>query len=106
MDKRWLTVLAGALTITPCFAAVDYVREVKPLLAEHCYKCHGAQQQKSDLRLDTVALALKGGENGPALKAGDSAKSLMIQTARGTHETIAQMPYKKPALTEAQIVLL
>ena len=107
-NRHWpsLVALAGAFAITPSFAAVDYVREVKPLLAQHCYKCHGAQQQKSDLRLDTAALAVKGGENGPAFKAGDSAKSLLIQTIKGTHETIAQMPYKKPALTQAQIALL
>ena len=89
-----------------CSAAVDYLREVKPLLAEHCYKCHGASQQKSELRLDTAALALKGGENGPAFKAGDSSRSLMMQTVKGAHESIAQMPYKKPPLAEAQMALL
>ncbi len=87
-------------------SALDYVRDVKPLLAEHCYKCHGGQQKKSELRLDTAALALKGGENGPALKPGKSADSLIIQTTRGTHDSIAKMPYKKPALTEAQIALI
>jgi mono/diheme cytochrome c family protein len=106
VKTRWSIWMIGALALAQCPAAVDYVREVKPLLAEHCYKCHGAQQQKSDLRLDTTALALKGGENGPALKPGKSAESLMIQTTKGTHESIAQMPYKKPALTTAQIDLL
>src|SRR5678815_5621890 len=96
---RWSIWMIAALPLAQCPAAVDYVREVKPLLAEHCYKCHGAQQQKSELRLDTTALALKGGENGPALKPGKSAESLMIQTTKGTHDSIAQMPYKKPALT-------
>ncbi len=86
--------------------AVDYIREVKPLLAEHCYKCHGAQQQKSGLRLDTATFALKGGDNGAGLKPGKSVDSLMIQTTRGTHDSIAKMPYKKPELTEAQITLL
>jgi hypothetical protein len=94
------------MALAQCSAAVDYLREVKPLLAEHCYKCHGASQQKSELRLDTAALALKGGENGPAFRPGDSAKSLMIQTVKGAHESIAQMPYKKPALTSGQIDLL
>ena len=85
---------------------MDYLREVKPVLAEHCYKCHGAQQKKSGLRLDTAALALKGGENGPALKPNQSAESLVIRTTRGTHENIARMPYKKPPLNDAQIELL
>ncbi|MBK8002030.1 MAG: hypothetical protein IPK15_25875 [Verrucomicrobia bacterium] len=35
-------------------AANDYLREVKPMLAEHCYRCHGASQQKGGLRLDTA----------------------------------------------------
>jgi len=100
------SLIACACALLPCRAAVDYVREVKPLLAEHCYKCHGAQQQKSELRLDTAALALKGGDGGPAMKPGKSAESLMVQTVKGTHDSIAQMPYKKPALTSAQIDLL
>ncbi|HWN94526.1 MAG TPA: DUF1549 domain-containing protein, partial [Methylomirabilota bacterium] len=98
--------LAGALALLPCSAAVDYVREVKPLLAEHCYKCHGAAQQKSALRLDTAALALKGGDNGPAFKPGKGAESLLIQTVKDAHDSIARMPYKKPPLSEAHIQLL
>src|SRR5437762_5614105 len=88
-----------------CVAAVDYAREIKPLLAEQCYKCHGASQQKADLRLDTAALALKGGENGASLKPGQSGNSLLIQVVKGTRETIARMPYKKPPLSDAQIAL-
>ncbi|HAV61637.1 MAG TPA: hypothetical protein DCY13_04640, partial [Verrucomicrobiales bacterium] len=33
-------------------AAVDYAQHIKPLLAKHCYECHGPQKQKSNLRLD------------------------------------------------------
>ena len=99
-------MVLSAVALAPCSAAVDYVREVKPLLAEHCYKCHGASQQKSGLRLDTAAFALKGGENGPALKSGKSAESLVIQTTRDTHDSIARMPYKKPPLSDSQIGLL
>src|SRR6185436_16679227 len=68
VKSRWSSLVVSALALGPCSAAVDYLREVKPLLAEHCYKCHGAQQKKSELRLDTAALAAKGGENGAAFK--------------------------------------
>ncbi len=99
--------LLGAVTLNPSLpAAIDYAREVKPLLTEHCSKCHGASQQKGDLRLDTAAAARKGGENGPALQPGQSANSLLLQSVRGTHDTISQMPYKKPPLADAQIALL
>ncbi len=108
--RRWAVISLSALTLglarAASGAAVDYVREVKPLLTEQCTKCHGASQQKADLRLDTAAAARKGGENGPALKPGQSTNSLLIQSVRGTHDTISQMPYKKPPLTAAQIALL
>src|SRR5437764_13543757 len=87
-------------------APVDYVLEVKPLLAERCYKCHGASQQKGKLRLDTAASALQGGESGPALKRGRSAESLRAQAVKGIHPEISRMPYKKPPLSDAQIALI
>src|ERR1043166_4704432 len=87
-------------------APIDYVREVKPVLAENCYRCHGASQQKGGLRLDTAALACKGGDNGAAWKPGKSADSLIIKVLKGTHDDIGRMPYKKPPLPDAQIKLI
>lgn len=107
MCKFVETFLLGFVAGSAAIAApVDYVREIKPILAEHCYRCHGASQQKSDLRLDTAALALKGGEYGPGYKPGKSRESLLIQAVKGTHDDISRMPYKKPPLTQAQIELL
>jgi mono/diheme cytochrome c family protein len=95
-----------AATAPLAAAPVDYVREVKPIFAEQCYRCHGASQHKSELRMDTVAFALKGGDNGPALKPGSSADSLLVKLLKGTHADLARMPYKKPPLSEAQIALV
>ena len=47
--------------------AVDYEKEIKPLLKERCYACHGALKQKAGLRLDTAAAMHKGGDNGNIL---------------------------------------
>src|SRR5207247_2681384 len=85
---------------------VDYLREVKPVFAERCYRCHGASQQKGGLRLDTAALAWKGGEHGPAMTPGKGAASLVVQVMKGAHSEIARMPYKKPPLAVAQIALI
>jgi len=49
--------------------AVDYEKDIKPLLKERCYTCHGALQQKAGLRLDTVAAMKTGGDNGSILTA-------------------------------------
>ena len=39
--------------------AVDYVKDIKPLLKERCISCHGTVKQKGDLRLDAGALIQK-----------------------------------------------
>jgi len=52
--------------------AVDYEKEIKPLLKERCYTCHGALKQQADLRLDTAAAMRQGGDGGDIL-AGDPA---------------------------------
>ena len=106
--KRVL-IYSGALSFAIGLAAaapVDYLKEIKPILSEHCFRCHGGSQQKSELRMDTAAAMVKGGDNGPALKAGKSSDSLMVQLLKGTHDDIARMPYKKPPLSEAQIALI
>jgi hypothetical protein len=36
--------------------AVDYEKDIKPLLKERCVSCHGSVKQKGDLRLDAGAL--------------------------------------------------
>ena len=66
--------------------------KVRPLLAEHCQKCHGAEKQKGGLRLDSRTALLKGGDNGPAAISGDPAQSLLVQ-AVGYAEDL-QMPPK------------
>ena len=65
--------------------AVDYIRDVKPVLSKRCYACHGALKQKAGLRLDTAAFMKKGGDSGPAIEPGSSDDSLIIEPspARG-----------------------
>ncbi|MCS6975921.1 MAG: PSD1 and planctomycete cytochrome C domain-containing protein [Gemmatales bacterium] len=83
----------------------DYEKQIKPLLARHCYICHGALQQKGGLRLDTADAIRKGGHSGPAVKPSDSAGSLLFQAISGSGE-VTPMPYKRPRLSDAEIALL
>ncbi|HMF15720.1 MAG TPA: PSD1 and planctomycete cytochrome C domain-containing protein [Gemmataceae bacterium] len=84
---------------------VDYLREVKPILAQHCFSCHSAKIHKGKLRLDTAALMRKGGTSGPAIVPGKAGKSLLVHALNGTND-VTQMPYKKPALADKQIRVL
>ena len=87
------------LTVTAS-AAVDYTTQIKPLIQQHCVKCHGATTQKSQLRLDTAGTARTGGKRGSALP------DILIQVISGTHAEIPQMPYKRGPLDSAQIALI
>ena len=64
-------------------ARVDYVRDIKPILAARCTSCHGAIRQKAGLRLDTAEFARRGGEGGPAVEPGKSGESLLIDRVTG-----------------------
>src|SRR5262245_43236917 len=45
-------VIAALLLCVSAQGAVDYARDVRPILSQHCFKCHGTDQQKGGLRLD------------------------------------------------------
>jgi len=59
---------------------VVYATDIQPIFAKSCYPCHGPKtpKPKGKLRLDSLEAVLKGGEDGPALIPGDSAKSPMV----------------------------
>ena len=88
----------------PAFA-VDFVREVKPIFAKHCYECHGAKKQKNDYRVDIKATALTGGEDhAPNIVPGKSAESPLFRFVSGADEKIAMPPKSK--LSSAEIDVL
>src|SRR5262245_3925750 len=66
--------------------------KVRPLLAERCLECHGPQKQKGNLRLDSLAAILKGGDSGPALGAGKPEESRLVQAIGYTSDI--KMPPK------------
>ncbi len=86
-------------------AAVDYARQVKPILTRHCVECHGKNKPRAGLRLDTAAAALAGGKGGPAFVPGEADLSLLIEAVRGDG-AIKRMPLKRPPLSDAETNLL
>jgi hypothetical protein len=84
---------------------VDFARDVAPIFAQHCGKCHGASKPKAQFRLDARGHALKGGLSGPAFVPGKSADSLLIRLLASEDEE-ERMPPKKAPLPKAAIELL
>src|ERR1051325_7024459 len=87
-------------------APVDFVRDVRPIFEKHCYECHGEKKQKSGLRLDVKALALKGGdEHAPDIIAGKAKESPLIKMVT-SEDKDERMPPKGERLADAQIATL
>ncbi|HWN94298.1 MAG TPA: DUF1553 domain-containing protein [Methylomirabilota bacterium] len=89
----------------PASTPVDFTRDIRPIFANHCLKCHGAEKQKSGLRLDAGTAALKGGDSGKAIIPGASAQSLLVHLVAGLDDE-KLMPPKGERLSVEQIALL
>jgi cytochrome c553 len=76
-------------------AAAFFESKVRPVLVGSCLQCHGARKQRGDLRLDSRAALLKGGDHGPAVVPGDPDKSLLIQAVRRAHAEVKMPPNKR-----------
>lgn len=89
----------------PAPAALEFFeKQVRPILANRCYECHGDKKQKGDLRLDHLDHMLRGGASGPALAPGKPADSLLIKAVHRKDEDL-QMPPDDP-LPPAEIAVL
>ncbi len=96
----------GIATTSLLHAAVDFAKEVEPLLIKRCSECHGPDKQKGALRLDTRAAAMKSGESGkPALLPGKPDDSELIRRVT-TSDPDDAMPPKGERLTDAEVAVL
>jgi hypothetical protein len=101
-----LTSLLAYTTITSSLFAVDFHREVKPILEKQCIKCHGPKKDKGSLRLDTLAAAQKGGDEGEAIIPGNWEHSLLVERValKPDHDDI--MPPKGEPLNIIEVEIL
>jgi len=83
-------------------AAHFFETKVRPILAQHCFNCHGPREQKSDLRLDRRDHFFLGGAGGPIVEAGNLDESTLIQAVRWEGY---EMPPEKQ-LPDADIAVL
>ena len=105
-----LVVSALIVMLSPASHAEDadgvrFFREkIEPVLKAHCYSCHSrqAEEVQGGLRLDFKAGVLRGGDSGPAVVAGKSGESLLIQAIR--HEGGMAMPPKKERKLSDKII--
>ena len=83
-------------------APVDYRTQVRSVLQERCFACHGALKQEGSLRLDTTAAAIIGGDSGPSITTGDATGSELFRRV-STSDASIRMPPEGEPLKPAEI---
>src|SRR5581483_1334996 len=74
-----------------------FEKKVRPVLVEHCYKCHSTDAEKAKklrggLYLENKAGILKGGDTGPAVVPSKPAEGMLLPALRFTGDV--KMPPK------------
>jgi len=85
---------------------IDYLKQVKHILAEKCYACHSTLKQEADLRLETKSLMLTGGDSGPVLVPGKPAESLILERILAKGDEQMPPPEAGARLLDRDIALL
>ncbi len=80
--------------------------QVRGILAHNCYKCHGAEKVKGELRLDSKSMAFKGGEDGLVIVPGKPEESEIIRRITLPRNHKEAMPSKGKKLKDQEIELL
>ena len=84
---------------------VSFEADVKPILREHCVRCHGDDVHKSDLNLQSYGSTLKGGSGGEVVIAGRPGASPLYQ-AIAREGDASPMPPNRPKIADAQVAVV
>ena len=119
MNSSWSKIALGPVLLAMAAAAhcaslaadeVDFARDVRPILAGHCFKCHGPDpaQRKADLRLDDRKVATGPAESGErAIVPGEpEASELMRRVSSDDADEVMPPPETKNPLSPAEREIL
>ncbi|MFP6893573.1 MAG: PSD1 and planctomycete cytochrome C domain-containing protein [Opitutales bacterium] len=93
------------LLIFPRASAVDFGKDVKPVLERRCAKCHAYGERKGGLSIETRESLLKGGEDGKVVEAGKTTGSLFLDLLV-EKDSADRMPQKADKMPDDEIALL
>jgi mono/diheme cytochrome c family protein len=84
---------------------VSFDRDILPIFASRCLSCHGEKKQNGGLRLDAKAFAMRGGQSGPVIVAGNAAGSRLYQRVAAQDDD-ERMPPIGERLSAAETALI
>ncbi|MCA9055248.1 MAG: DUF1549 domain-containing protein, partial [Planctomycetaceae bacterium] len=112
IQSNWpaLVVVASLVIANSSPAAdIDFTRDVRPILSENCFLCHGPDDgtRASELRLDTAAGLQSLVDEQPVVIPGDPGASLLVQRIESSDLDVRMPPPDSNlTLTPAQIEII
>ena len=89
----------------PAARNISYGKDVKIILAHHCFECHANDKKKGGFQVVSRELLIKGGEDGAAVTVGKSSESRLIKLVAG-FDPDSIMPKKGERLSKDEIAIL
>src|SRR5262245_34099872 len=81
----YLSCFAAAGAPQPSLQQIEFFESrIRPVLAEHCWSCHGPKKQSGGVRLDSRKSILDDSDNGPIVVPGEPEKSALVRAIRQT----------------------
>jgi hypothetical protein len=114
MNSRFsITVVRAAVIITAVLSATStfadeiadalFENQIRPVLLEKCFSCHGGNKVSGGLRIDSRDSLVTGGDSGAAIVPSDPNGSLLIKAISRHDDVSAMPPEKKDGLRPEQI---
>jgi len=102
LGTRLFLPFLSAAAVSAAAAPLTFEKDVRPILKAHCFQCHGEEgEMKGGLDVRLAHFILKGGKHGPAIIAGDAAKSHLLELVKE-----GEMPKGKTKLKDKDIATL
>ena len=114
MNPRFLQILLGGGLAVAASPAADtfpaeqiefFEKQIRPVLAENCYDCHGDHKHENGLRVDLRSALLRGSDYGKVVEPGNPAASKLIKAIQHA-PGVEAMPKKGDKLKPEQIAAL
>jgi len=106
LTRFWMCVCVFVAAPSLADAAVDFTKQIKPIIESACLHCHCAERVEGDLRLDSLAMAMAKGAHEPAIVPREPEKSSFYRRLVLPADDAEIMPPEGPPLDERQIALV
>ena len=98
-----IAVLALSCDLKNAALAIDFAKDVAPILETRCVRCHSGEKSKGGLSLSTKSGFVKGGDSGVIVVPGKPGESEIVRLVSGIKPA---MPAEGPPLSAREVAVL